>query len=191
MKCLLFTYLLSDGSRVDGFKRRDVQSIIGICSLQENDSYAVSYTLSSDTLGVIPYDDFDTSALPYASLLCVEEVELILRTRIECKLKNHEAGALERLCSQAVLEYRFLPKQEELSGLDLKIDCFLPRPGIYFIVVQLMQGRNNLGIVGARQVRWHGINFQELCLRVDAITEALLPDNLSSLATALVKQCSL
>lgn len=180
---LLFTYPLPEGSRVDGFGAHEIQTVMAVCTPDEEDGYFVSYTLVSETLGVLPYDGFDESRLPCAADICIEQLEIAIRALIETNLRSHEFGTLERSYSRAVLEYNLLAGQGDIR---LHVECYWPRHGIYFVVMRLMRGKTDLGTIGARQFRGAGLNLDELCTRLQHMVEALLPDNFDALAAKLV-----
>lgn len=187
MDKLAFCYLLPVGSRIDGFHTDEIQQIIVICTPDDEGGFAVSYTLISEQLGVLPYEGFGFDVFPQASL-CIEEIDAMLRVMIEVKLQCHTIGTLDRNCKQPILNFGLLSDGCDTLATTLKVECYCPRQGVYFVVLRLMYGKSDLGIIGARILHGARITLGELARRTRAMAEALMPDDLPALMKKMRQQ---
>lgn len=153
LKRLSFAYPLPKGSRVEGFKISEVRTVIAVCSPDEGDDLTVSHTLVLKTFVRLPYSGFGDFILPHTASLSVDEIELVIRFLIESHLHDHVTGALGRRNCSAIFAYSIPANCAGKTDLELHVECFWARQGIYFVVVRLMQNGANLGTIGARQLR--------------------------------------
>ena len=68
------------------------------------------------------------------------------------------------------------------------MECYYPRIGVYFVVLRLLYGRKDLGVLGARQMTGKALNPEQLHHRACALAEALLPDDLEEVVEGMVQK---
>ena len=189
MKNITFAYRLPAGSRVPGFGRDEINTVMAMCSPREKEGYDLSYAVTFEGAGSGLYGDFDEELLSNVPQISVEEIDVIIRTSIESRLLRHKMGILERDTSPSVMTFPLFPNPALRDRkVRLKVECYYPRAGVYFVVLCLIYGRKNLGILGARQMSGKAISPEELYHRVQVVAEALLPDDLEEVIEDMVQQ---
>ena len=82
------------------------------------------------------------------------------------------------------------PRQQYIEGIKfcLKVECYYSQIGIYTVVVRLLCGKIDLGVVGEQRLHGKAITQKELSVRVQEMADALIPDDIESLAEAMIRK---
>ncbi|MEG1753277.1 MAG: hypothetical protein RR234_05125 [Christensenella sp.] len=174
---LQFTYNLPWDLKVKAMKDTTIKMISVYCKPDFEDNLQFSYSLLNDKVGDLFFDAFNDTPISNASALKMDEVEMILRSRIAEGLCGTSALRLKRSTLHAVCGYHIPAKIAGAENVRLLLKCFSPRTNEYRAQTDLYIKGCEIGTIDDRTVYGVDMTFHSFCERADIIAETILEDN--------------
>ena len=183
---LQFTYVLPWGLQVKAMKDTPIKLISVYCKPDFEDNLQFSYSLLNDKVGDLFFDAFDDTPLPNASALKMNEVEIIVRSRIAEGLSGTSELRLKRSTLHAVCGYHVPAKIAWAENVRLLLKCFSLRTNEYRAQTDLYIKGCEIGTIDDRTVYGVDMTFHSFCERADIIAETILEDNFPAAVEQMV-----